>query len=41
MPRRMNDPTSGRQGFNVADLHTDHVDSEEYDSDYIYSEFKG
>ena len=35
---RMNDPTSGWQGFNVAELHTNHVDSEEYDSDYICNE---
>ena len=38
MPRRMNDPTTGWKGFNVTNLHTDHVDSDEYDSDYIRRE---
>ena len=38
MPRRMNDPTSSWQGFYVTDLSTEHVDSDEYDSDYICSE---
>ena len=38
MPRRMNDPTTGQQGFHVTDLPTDHVDSDEYDSDYICNE---
>ena len=40
MPRRMNDPTGSWQGFREScftDLPTEHLDSDEYDSDYIYS----
>ena len=41
IPRCMNDPTSGWQGFREScfiDLPTEHIDSDEYDSNYIYSE---
>ena len=40
MPGSMNDPTGGWKGFHegcVNDLPTEHVDSDEDDSDYIYS----
>ena len=37
MPHHMNDPTSGWQGFYVTDLLTEHVDSDDYGSDYIPS----
>ena len=41
MPHRMNDPTIGWQGFHEScftDLPTKHMDSDEYDSDYICNE---